>query len=208
MAKIKLGILGPVSGKIGPVVGGVWKETAYLRKVPVLSTKKRTVAQIANEMKFKFIMQWLSPLSPFITVGFNRLATNKTESNVAYQLNLPAITGTWPDLVIDYSKVIVSKGLLPVLNDPEIILAEANTVFLTWKKSGAAKARYNDQVVLLLYCPELGFADGIIGGVKRADESCTYIFHEKLVGKQLEVYVSITSASRKMVSDSFYLGTL
>ena len=34
MAKMKKGILGAISGKIGPVIGGIWKGIPYLRQVP------------------------------------------------------------------------------------------------------------------------------------------------------------------------------
>jgi hypothetical protein len=41
MAKIKKGILGPLSGKLGPVIGGMWKTIAYIRIAPSKKAKKQ-----------------------------------------------------------------------------------------------------------------------------------------------------------------------
>lgn|GEM_PF-2344017 len=54
MAKLKKGILGPISGKLGPVTGGTWKGIPYLRISPdPARTKDRSRAQLANQEKFK-----------------------------------------------------------------------------------------------------------------------------------------------------------
>ena len=51
MAKLKFGILGPISGKIGTVVGSSWMDIPYLSEAPPKKKNPapRTVAQIANE---------------------------------------------------------------------------------------------------------------------------------------------------------------
>jgi len=208
MAKIKSGVLGPLSGKLGPVTGGTWKGIPYLRKTQRINTKPRTAAQLANEMKFKFINQWLSVLNPYFVAGFGPLALQKTEKNVAYQLNLPAFTGVYPHLAVDYSKVIISKGSLPHLVNPQIIMLSPAEVVLSWEQSASPQARYNDQLMLLLYCPELAYADGFIGGTLRSAGICSHHIDQRLIGKTLQVYLSVTSIDRKVVSDSIYLGTL
>lgn len=210
MTKLKQGILGPISGKIGPVIGGIWKNIPYLREAarPGSKKKKRSEAQIASSEKFKFINKWLEPFQPYVSIGFNVLAVHKTERNIAHTLNYDAVTGIHPNLNVDYSKVVISKGSLPMLFSPQISMASATEVKLDWQQIIHPRSKYNDQVMLMLYCPEIGYADGFTGGVNRALKTTTFKFHPKLAGKLLHAYVSITSASRKMVANSQYLGAL
>ncbi|MEJ2903043.1 DUF6266 family protein [Pedobacter panaciterrae] len=71
MAKIKKGILDAVSGKIGPVIGGIWKGIPYLRQVPKKKNKKsNTPAQIESRQKLRFMNELLVPFHPYVSIGF------------------------------------------------------------------------------------------------------------------------------------------
>ena len=48
MGKIKRGILGGVSGKVGSVVGASWKGVDYLRGLPASYTDAKSEPQIAQ----------------------------------------------------------------------------------------------------------------------------------------------------------------
>lgn len=209
MAKLTKGIFGPISGKLGPVVGGTWKGIAYLREASKIKKKKigRTPAQVANEMKFKFVHQWLVPFSPYVTVGFAMLANDKTELNAAFSANYHrAISGQYPDLAVDYSKVVISAGALPPLNNPQISFTGPDTLEISWQQNTSPDASFDDQLMLVLYHPDTKKADGFIGGVKRAALHHSFTIEAELVGKELEVYLSITSVDRKKISDSLYMG--
>jgi len=56
MAKIAQGILGPVSGKVGNVVGGTWKGVDYVRGYIIPANPKST-AQTATREKFAEIVR-------------------------------------------------------------------------------------------------------------------------------------------------------
>lgn len=211
MAKLTKGIFGPISGKLGPVVGASWKGIAYLREAPKVKKKKRsrTPAQIANEMKFKFVHQWLVPFYPYVTVGFSTQAKDKTELNAAFSANYHrAISGQYPNLTVDYSKVVISAGKLPPLNGPEISLTGADTLEISWQQNISSDASFDDQLMLVLYNPDTKKADGFIGGVKRAALRHSFTMESELVGRELEVYLSIISVDRKKISDSIYMGRI
>lgn len=209
MAKLLKGILGPISGKLGPIVGGSWKGIAYLREAPKADRKKasRTPAQLANEMKFKFVQRWLVPFYPYVTVGFSGLAKGKTELNAAFSaIYHQAVVGQYPNLTIDYSKVKISIGKLPPLNKPRIALASPDILEIAWQQNVRVDALFDDQLMLVLYNADLKKADGFIGGVKRAALRHSFKIDPEFVGKELEVYLSITSADRKKISNSLYMG--
>jgi len=212
MAKLSKGIFGPVSGRIGSVVGATWKSIAYLRSMPRKKKQKtvRTPAQIANQMKFKFVTEWLVPFYPYVSNGFRHLAQERTEINAAFSLNYrQAAKGAYPDLSISYPDVVLSKGNLPGLMEAEVSRIGADVIQLSWgKNTQLRQVSFDDQLMLVVYSPELKIADGFIGGVKRADHKCSFKLNPKLANKALEAYVSTYTLSGKMVSDSKYMGRI
>jgi len=209
MAKIKRGILGSFSGKIGPIVGGSWKGIAYIREVSQKTPKERSKAQIAIQQKMKFINGLLIPFHPYINVGFANNAVQKTEISAAFSLNYhSAFLGTYPNLTIDYSKLILSVGTLPMIKNITMELPDNQTLKLTWLQNNIKPASFDDQLMLILYNQELHKTDGLIGGFKRTDEKFIFNFNPQFAGKTLQVYVSMVSIDRKRIANSIYLGTL
>ncbi|WP_316814090.1 DUF6266 family protein [Pedobacter heparinus] len=211
MAKLKRGIFGPLSGKLGGIVGATWMGIPYLRKAPKENPNPapRSAAQLANEEKMKFVNQLLIPFHPYVNVGFANHAIAKTALNAAYSRNFhQAVFGTYPNLSVDYSKMVISAGDLPGLNQPVMFLTAADTIQLNWQHNTDPRASFDDQLMLVLYCPELHLADGFVGGVKRIAEHFSYKFLPELSGKTLEVYLGVTSLNRKKIADSLYLGRI
>ncbi|MNL20325.1 hypothetical protein D3C87_1415660 [compost metagenome] len=209
MAKLKKGIFGPISGKLGPVIGSSWKGIPYLREVSKQKEIKppRTAAQLANEQKFKFVQQWLVPFYPYLMVGFRKLAKGKTEINAAFSANFQQVfSGVYPNIVIDHSKLVISKGDLPQLNQLEMEFIAPDTIKLNWQENTDYRASFDDQLMLVLYSPELKITDGLIGGVKRSSLHYNFRFDPVLIGKALEVYLSVSSSDRRKVADSIYMG--
>ncbi len=48
MGKIKQGILGGFSGKVGTVIGGNWKGISYMRSIPQSIKNPRTDGQVSQ----------------------------------------------------------------------------------------------------------------------------------------------------------------
>ncbi|NRF39540.1 DUF6266 family protein [Pedobacter foliorum] len=208
---MRKGIFGPISGRLGPVVGGVWKGIAYLRGAPKKKIKSapRSQLQIENEQKMKFMNEVLVPFHPFINIGFQNLAKAKTAISAAYSANYyTAITGVYPNLGVDYSRLVLALGNLPGLNSSQASLSAPDTLQLNWIANQGNKAVYNDQLMLVVYSPQLGISDGFVGAALRRDLQCSFKFDPRLVGMQLEVYVSLTSFDRKKIANSIYLGRI
>jgi hypothetical protein len=188
MAKISKGILGAFSGKVGPVVGSNWRSIAYIKASPGKANKKskRSAAQIANQQKFRFVSEWLVPFHPYVSIGFLNLSNLKSEINLAFSENFHrAVIGEYPDFSIDYSKVVVSKGDLGALTNPSVELTDPNLLYVSWCDNPSQRVSYDDQLILVVYCPELGIADGFVGGTKRADKECGFKFNQKMIDKAL-----------------------
>jgi len=103
---------------------------------------------------------------------------------------------------------VISKGNLPMIEEVAMELQAPNVLKLSWLDNGIKNTSFDDQVMLVIYCPELHVTDGFSGGIKRRDKQCTFKFNPKMAGKRLEVYVSISSLNRKKIGNSRYLGSI
>jgi hypothetical protein len=206
MAKINKGILGAVSGKIGPVIGATWKTIAYIKAVSPKKPGKRTKAQIATQEKMRFINNFLVPFHPYITVGMKNEAKSQTEISAAFSTNYHrTVLGTFPDLSVDYAQFIFSKGSLPMVSDM-MITSNNYTLQFTWNSQNGQKARFDDQMIIVLYVATLHKTQGFIGGVNRSANKCSLELTDNFRGKEIDIYASITSLDRKKIADNTYLG--
>jgi hypothetical protein len=209
MAKMKKGIFGPVSGKLGPLIAGIWKGIPFIKMVPNKKGKKKsTPAQIAARKKLAFVNELLVPFHPYITVGFMHEAEHRTEISAAFSKNYYVVKGSYPNFTVAYEEFVVSVGALPQLKDVTLTLQDENTISLTWETNSVKYTSFDDQLMLVVYCPELNITDGFVGGPKRRDKQCSFKFDQRMVGKRLEVYLGITSIDRKRIANSVYLGGL
>ncbi len=127
MGTYKKGILGSFSGKVGTVVGSSWNGIEYMRSLPKPSSKAPTNLQLIQRAKFGLVNGFLQPISMLVNLGYKSLAFQKTGYNLATsEIIAEAISGVYPDLEIDFSKVLFSKGSLTgvwnVVNDTKFLI--------------------------------------------------------------------------------------
>jgi len=209
MAKLPQGIFGAIQGKLKNIVGASCNGISYIRSAPQKSNKPKTLAQINNMEWFKFLNEQLTPFHPYITIGFRNQAKGMTPLNVATSRNSKQfVIGIHPDLQVDFSKLVWSEGILPQLYNPLLSLLEPDKLKLTWQHDNSSATSFDDQLLMVVYCPALEIADGFIGGTERANLECSFQFNPKFIGHDLEVFASLTSLDRKKIANSQYLGRL
>ncbi|WP_418887946.1 DUF6266 family protein [Myroides oncorhynchi] len=69
MAEIKQGILGPVNGKIGTVVGVTWRGVNYIRAKPRKSSKKPSMKQLLQWDKMSLVSTFASKFKDFVNAN-------------------------------------------------------------------------------------------------------------------------------------------
>jgi hypothetical protein len=212
MGKINQGILGGVSGKIGNVVGGSWKGIDYLRIMPASVANPKTPAQVDQRSKFVTVLKFLQSITPFLRVGYKTQAIKMTQFNAAMSDTLKnSVTGTYPNYVIDYGNVLLSKGSLPnVLNPSAASVIPGNNIAVSWTdNSGMGDATATDKAMVVVYCPDLNDATYITeGGSSRDSETHTIAVPSSYVGKDVEVYISMISEDGSKISDSLHVDTV
>lgn len=113
MAIIKLGILGPLHGKVGPIIGTTWKDVAVIKAQAQSYNDRQSQAQLTQRMNMKLTMLFLRPLKEFIRIGYKDYEKNMSAFNAATsQILKNAIVGSYPEISVNCSRALLSKGIL------------------------------------------------------------------------------------------------
>ena len=209
MARLKQGIFGPFTGKLGNMVGYERNGKNFVRSAPVF-TKPPTIKQLACQQNFKIVTRFLAAVETFTRIGYGLEAV--LNQSTAYKLALSyhiknALKGAYPERDIDFSNVMLSRGKLEL---PQGLMVERTDQGLRFSWLPGIEHAYcgkRDQIMVLAYLPELSRSVYLLSGAFRMDGE--QVLHLPLYMKNLpmECYVSFVSANRMNISDSLYLGS-
>lgn len=207
MAIAKKGSTRGFTGKLGKTVIYPLKGQLVERTIGEL-TKPASTLQEAGRQVTTLIVHLLRPVMPFIRIGFKLATENTTSSayNLACSVNrLNVISGNYPDQEVDYSKVLFSKGVLPV-NEKVSVSLDHSGVRFSWDPEFLIRGmKPTDQVMVMAYCPEKHCAFCIIDGARRKDgvEKINLPkYNEKMI---YHTYITFIASNRESISNSFYL---
>ncbi|MEI7502773.1 MAG: DUF6266 family protein [Paludibacter sp.] len=168
----------------------------------------KTVAQTMQRTGFKLISQAYQSFGQYTELGFVERKGNFTAYNAFFAANLQnAIDKTGAEPVIDYSKLLISKGSLPPVSVSDCVLND-NVITLNYlTKNRLPKVSTTDEIVLLAILKSGAiyvarqvrgneFSDSIEltdRNLNQIDLICCYIFALSADGKRASnsVYVEI-----------------
>lgn len=206
MGRIKKGILGGFSGKVGSVVGASWKSIDYIRSLPASVRNPRTPAQVDQRSKFATVIKFLTKFTPILNIGFRNFANNQTAINAAMSYHIHnAVIGQDGEYEIDYEKVMISRGPLykPLLCEAMIDNGE---IAIGWDPKPLANGSSDDYAIVLLYNKTKDEVIVDVNGETRSRGYTGVDFHDHWLGDELEVYIGFVSDDGKLISDSMYMG--
>ena len=208
MGRIQKGILGPVSGTVGTVIGGSWKGVTYLRSQPISKKHTPTADQLDHQLKFSVVLNFVHTMLGLVQLTFKKYAIKMSEFNAAFSYNYNnAVTGKTPDYEIDFSKALVSRGNLPNATAPAATLTN-NTVFFTWTdNSGTGEAASKDKAVFAAFCPNLNLILFSTTAAVRAD-GAGVLDVTNFAGEAIQTWIAFLSENGLEASNSVYTGAL
>ncbi len=210
MGTIKQGILGGFSGKVGTVVGGVWKGICYMRGLALSIANPQTDAQLTQRQKFAVTMRFLQPLSQFLRTGFKDYAVKMSGINAAMEYNIKnALSGTYPNIAIDYPNALVARGNLPSALNQVASSSVAGTVKFDWEdNSGEVGASATDKTLLVVYNPTQNQAVTVNELAERGDATQTVTVPDSFSGDLCECYMAFITADGATISNSAFAGAV
>ncbi|HVY73880.1 MAG TPA: DUF6266 family protein [Puia sp.] len=206
MAYLPAGILGPVSGRLGNLVFMIRDGKTYARIRSRRKVAASTEKQAAQQRKFSLMMRFLQPLTPLLKQLPRSSCPRMTTFNHLFSWNVrQAITGSFPEFRIDYSKVLLSRGILPSAETMAASPAPGK-ISLMWKdNSGGGMAKSSDRVFVAAYCEALDQWVWSLENTTRSAGLCS-LDAAAVSGHSAQVYIGFLAAAGKPVSGSSYIG--
>jgi len=216
MAKMKKGLHGPISGKIGGIVGSSWRGIDYLKSKPK-RTKPPTDGELGNRFIFAYTQLWLQPIKDFLKVGF------KDDNHTVYGVNAAksylyknALTKDGFNSIIHPHLMKVSVGTLSLSDNIKVEKTSTHELTFTWDGGKVADGHPNDQIMLLVYNVQdkdkviIGDVFGTVAGEFRKDgmEKIRVEPDPQAPDLDYHVYAAFSAMDRSRQSDSIYLGTV
>lgn len=209
MAKVTESPFGILNGKVGQVVGFTWKGIPVIRVLSKISNP-RTDKQETQRQKWAVTMRFLQPLSGFLEVGFREYAVGMTGINAAMQYNIKnALTGTYPNIAIDYPNARVAQGTLASALNQVASSTVAGTVKFDWEdNSSELKASTKDKTLLVIYNPSQNQAVTVNELAERADGTQTVTVPNSFSGDLVQCYMAFITEDGQTVSNSAFAGAV
>jgi hypothetical protein len=207
MAISPYGPHGPLIGKVGNLVSYILNGQVVTRTIGHKRTK-HSRDQLANYQSMAVTMRLLKNMTAFINSSFEIEArgTVKNQHNLATSYNKKqALKGEYPNISVDYSKVVLSYGDLEIAQDLKMVKTDTG-IQISWDtQEGLA----HDMVMILVYHPVDGTSRNYINACRRDAGSHFIPFEEEeRLQEQMEIYICFKSANGKRISNSVYLGNL
>jgi len=208
MGRIKKGILGGFSGKVGTVVGANWKSISYIRSLAQNVKNPRTIGQRKQRSKFSIVVALLKQLNVILRIGWKDFAKNQSPFNAATKHTLDnAITGTYPNFVIDYKKILISRGNLTPFFTP-LTAGVGGKIKLTWlDNNNVGTASRTDKLLFAAVNIDKGEVVTSFDGATRQTRSFE-IPATEWVGDKVMVYFAFVSEDGKQTSTSQNIGPI
>lgn len=209
MGTINKGILGGFSGKVGTVVGGSWKGIDYMRSKGNKRNNNPSEAQLAQQLKFALAIKFVTSMTGLVSLTFNRYAVKKTGVNSCLSYTLKnAVTGTYPVYALSFPDVLVSRGDLPNVLGPTIVMGAGGILTYAWTdNSGVGDAKVTDKAVLAAYCADLNQCVYSTGSAQR-DALTDSLNLAAFTGKEVQTYIGFISENGLSVASSTYTGAV
>ncbi len=208
MATYEKGILGGFSGKVGNVVGARWRGKDIMRSVPVRGAYTPTSEQEAQREKFSVVIKFLTPIKPVVGKYFGKKQGDKSVFNLATSYHLlEAVQEVSHEWVMDYEKVLISKGELRGLADPSVTSEPGQVLALSWEdNSGQGYADASDQLVAVAYNESMNIYQTFIADASRGATTANLRLPAFMSGLEVTLWATFATANGKDAATSTYLG--
>ncbi|WP_342332668.1 DUF6266 family protein [Pedobacter sp. FW305-3-2-15-E-R2A2] len=209
MAILSKSAFGCPNGKIGNMVYYMLKGQPVCRLIG--EQGEPSIKQLANYQAMKVTMVLIKQMKEFITNSFELEArgTVKNAHNLAVSYNKKqALQGEYPNISVDYSKVVLSYGQLPGARDFSISKTETGLI-LNWNPESYANGHDGDDILMIqLYYPLIKKGRSLLNASRRDSGQVFIPIEESMIQQPIEVYACFKSADGKQISNSIYLGNI
>lgn len=180
-----------------------------MRSLPKKTNRLATEQQEVQRAKFRLITRFLAPRKATLSAYFGQPAADQSRTNLAASYHLrEAIQGLYPNLQIEYPKVVLTKG---ELLGPEALTATLQAgakVTLAWTdNSGQGMAQGTDVLLLFFFNQQRGLWE-YREAATRSAATVQQILPHLWTGDTVQCWASFAAVGDTRVANSIYLGGL
>ena len=199
MAKYYSSTFGKISGRHGNAVAVVRKDGSTYLRLYAKAGNPRTDKQQAHRAKFALTSRSLAPFNPIFkkTIGI----TNGISIARSYAFK-NAIVGEYPNLSVDYSKLMFSFGTLEKLHNATIAINEA-IMTVSWDFKKMYNCHGNDRVSIVVFNKETNQSLHIEDVAMRSDRATKVQVNDSWANDDLCVWAYATQGDKR--SDSVFV---
>lgn len=207
MGIIAQGIGGPLSGRVGPVVGYMWKHRACLRALPQHVNYPNTESQQRQRDWFVSMVRFASRAKEALRLGLHQPAdeAGMTEGNYFILRNKEHFRREGDAVVVDYAQLRLSEGHAADVYFREPRFEAAEVVSVEFDKGGLiGHGSGDDRVYLYVYSPD--HADGLLSApAERRSKRLSISLPTEWAGSVVHLYGFVVDRSGR-ASNSTYIG--
>lgn len=179
-----------------------------MRSLPDRGEYDASPSQLEQQAKFTLVMQFLTPMKSVVGKYFGKARGTKSIMNLATSYHLKYavnMVGTQP--VIDYPRVIISKGDLQGMMDGVMTPKPNQVMSISWLNNSAmGYANDNDQLLVVIYVEALNLTLPLVGIATRANEQYDVQLPPYLSGIEIQAWAGFATADGVDAATSMYLG--
>ena len=208
MARLPRGIMGGISGKLGPLAGTSWKGINVASSLPVSTNHQPTPTQLIQREKFKTVSNFLNPLKQLLNESFNAQGKQQTGYNIAMSYHLrEALLEQDNGFAINYAKSLVAMGPLRAIEAASLDLPSPGQLQLQWdNNSNKAMAQPTDLLLVVLYNVQTHTCIWQLTGTTRARQQHCMSLPEVAEAQVWHVWAAFMDTTTKITSLSEYFG--
>jgi len=203
MAKFKSSTFGKISGKHGDVVAVTMKDgTTYFRTY-IIPPNPNSVKQQSQRGKFGFVVKELNCMRKLFTVTFG----GQYGINRAVSLAMKTcVSGEFPDFRIDYSRLQIAVGNLPVPDSLSLEKLSTNTIKLNWSYNELKFENPDDTISVVLFNRAKKQIIHLQNIAFRRDKNVLISIPELMLNTEVYMWIYISSVKNNIFSESKFLG--
>lgn len=205
MGKIKQGILGAVSGKVGSVVGSSWKGKAIVKIKPASVANPKTAGQIAQRGKFSNAVAFaVGILATVIKPLWDRFASGMSGYNDFVSQNVALFSGVIPSPVTSF---VLSKGKMAATAITAVLDLSSSNVAISWTNDTGEGYKLGTDAIYAIYInvtkQKFGFID-VTATRANATGTGSIELQGTQAGDSVYVFAAFRRADGSVVSNSSY----
>lgn len=206
MARIKQNTLNLEKGSIGGLVVYQMYGNTYVRAKPSSYKDAKSLLQEINRQKLMLVQVFLRPFKSLLRLSF-QYEKGRSAYHAAMSYNMKsAVTGSYPNQEIDLSKVLLSKGDLPL---PANIKMEKSDIGITikWDYLQHPNSDHRDTLIVMSHKKNSCNAEYRQTAAQRSDTTAIFTHLNKDSG-MYDIWIAFRKYDETAISDSHYLGSI